>query len=93
MMVPHRFYFCLALIGTINKNELIEPDSWPGFIDYDWIENKLRPLESEDLKTLCTGHPEESDPLVLKHDLALVCGLLSLIFDGEINSYFFKNET
>lgn len=92
MLLPERVARCIMLLATdrgcIPKN----PQNWPGFIDYAWLENKLKPLDMGELKTLCKGEESEIIAVIEKHDIALVSEFLAITFDGDLHQFFYKQQ-
>jgi len=96
MNIPERFATCVMLMAIDNGFTARRPDYWPGFLDYDWIENKLKPLTEVEIETLCTGEEADQDAIIEKHKLALINDLIGSIFDGDLHQHFYtvpKAET
>lgn len=89
MMLPERVAACVMVIAIDNNFNCIKPIQWPGFIDYAWLEQKLRPLSESEIETLCTGEEKEAQAIIEKHDIGLVSEFLSMIFDGDLHRFFY----
>ncbi len=92
MNLPKKVATCIMLLATGNGYVPRNPHDWPGFIDYDWLELKLRPLDENDLIVLCMGEESAAIELIKKHDIALVSEFLAIVFNGDLHQLFYKKE-
>ena len=71
---------------------LLPKDSWPRFLDYQYIERRLKKLSEDDLDTLMTGEMMEVSELVKAHSLQPLDTMFNCIFNEEIKGFFYEES-
>ena len=76
-------------MASDNDLSLRSPDTWPQWIDYQYIHQRLSLLTEDELYIFVAGEETEIANLVSQYNLEDINWLLNQIFDGPLMDDFF----
>lgn len=80
----------LQMLGADNCMQVKAMENWPEFLDYTYINSQLKKLNPQELEEFTNGELDNQIQITNKHNIQDISILLNLIFDSELNDYFFE---
>lgn len=80
----------IQYMGACNCMTPKSVEEWPSWVNYKSLNKQLNALTDEELEVFVDGEIKETANLVARHGLHEANCFFDLVFDGDLNGYFFS---